>query len=95
MPALLYITLCHLPRRRDTAVEKKKLLLIPLYRGPDPSQKQWGLVNKLAVNRVLGVLLLGPSRLGRGGLNGETHNGLSPFLLVTAVPGQSHQHGWV
>lgn len=22
MPALLYITLCHLPRRRDTAVEK-------------------------------------------------------------------------
>lgn len=64
MPALLYITLCHLPRRRDTAVEKKSFYSFLCIGGPDPSQKQWGSVNKLAVNRAIGSAVAGDLQAG-------------------------------
>lgn len=38
---------------------RKKLLLIPLYQGPNTSQNRWGLVNKLAVNHANGSAVAG------------------------------------
>lgn len=38
---------------------RKQLLLIPLYQGLNASQKQWGLVNKLAGNHANGSAIAG------------------------------------
>ena len=39
--------------------KRKQLLLIPLYQGLNASQKQWGLVNKLAGNHANGSAIAG------------------------------------
>lgn len=65
MAALLYITLRHLPRRRDTAVEKTAFTH-SFVSGLNTSQERWGLVNKLAGNHANGSAIAG-SPPGWGG----------------------------
>lgn len=77
---------------------RKQLLLIPLYRGPNTSQKWWGLVNKPAVNHANGRAVAGSLQAGEGVIEcGDSREFFSPSSpsIFTAVLVQSHQHGWM